>query len=377
MPIDNRTVAVCWNGSFRGEDVTELLVALLRRSDDGPLSSALEAAAGKSVLVAGCNLRSIKDALPKEGMFEALPIHSLLSSRSAVMTVDLADEMKLTLRIDANKEATAKRVLEVLKALHVLAGEMIPGFKKQFESREEAALMKTFFALFEPLFNSAEFDRNGNTVTATMKAKLELGAWTAMLLEGVENVRKAADKAKAQNNLKQIGLSVHNYMSAYNQFPFPGISAPKGQPLGGLPNPQPNLSWRVAILPFIEQQNLYNQFNMDEPWDSDHNKKLIPLMPKIYAPYGKSDAPKGHTHLRMFNSPGTFGLAKSFADITDGTSNSIMVVESSELVPWTKPDDFPLDPKKPKAKLGLHGGKMNVGARRWVGADHRPGEDQR
>jgi hypothetical protein len=361
VPIDNRTIAVCINGPFRGGlEVNELLVALLRRSDDGPLASALEAAAGKSVLVAGCNLRSIKEAFPKGGMIEILPIHSILASRSAVLTVDLADELKLSLRIDAEDEATAKRVLEVLKALHVLGGEMIPGMKKLAESQEEAALMKTFIALFEPIFNSAEFERNGNSVTATMKTKLEFAAWTAMLMEGVENVRKAAEKVKAQNNLKQVVLSVHNYESAYGRFPFPGVSAPQGQPQGAVASPQPNLSWRVGILPFIEQQNLYTQFHFDEPWDSDHNKKLIPLMPRIYAPYGKADAPKGHTHLRVFNSPGTFGLARSFADITDGTSNTIMVVESSELVPWTKPDDFPLDPKKPKAKLGLRNGIMNV-----------------
>ena len=71
---------------------------------------------------------------------------------------------------------------------------------------------------------------------------------------------------QAVNNLRQIGLGMHNYHATYNRFPGPAITNDKGDRL---------LSWRVAILPFIEQQALYEQFHLDEPWDSDHNIKLL------------------------------------------------------------------------------------------------------
>ncbi len=76
------------------------------------------------------------------------------------------------------------------------------------------------------------------------------------------------------NNLKYIGLAMHNYLDANSHFP-PAASVDKaGKPL---------LSWRVMILPYIDQDQLYKQFHLDEPWDSEHNKKLIDKMPQIYA----------------------------------------------------------------------------------------------
>ena len=92
-----------------------------------------------------------------------------------------------------------------------------------------------------------------------------------LLLPAVQKVREAAARMKCQNNLKQIGLALHNFHDANQKFP-------QGQRTGiGSAN------WRVLIFPYLEQDNLYRQFKLDEPWDSEHNKKLIPLMPKVYA----------------------------------------------------------------------------------------------
>ncbi len=73
--------------------------------------------------------------------------------------------------------------------------------------------------------------------------------------------------------MKQFGLALHNYYDTNHCLPPAPLVDAKGKPL---------LSWRVAILPFLEQDNLYRQFKLDEPWDSEHNKKLISKMPKIY-----------------------------------------------------------------------------------------------
>ena len=165
----------------------------------------------------------------------------------------------------------------------------------------------------------------------------------ALLLPAVQAAREAARRTQSTNNLKQIALAMHNYHDTFKGFP-PIYSVDKdGKPL---------LSWRVHILPFIEQQPLYQAFHLDEPWDSAHNKTLIARMPQVYRSPNSVAEPGKTVYLGNAGKDGVFvpptegppqpprGL--SFAKITDGTSNTIMAVEANDAaaVIWTKPDDF-------------------------------------
>ena len=94
------------------------------------------------------------------------------------------------------------------------------------------------------------------------------------------------------NNLKQIGLAFHNYHCANNAFPRAAITDKRGKPL---------LSWRVAILPYIGQQALYNKFNLDEPWDSPHNRELLKEMPSTYVCPSRSNAEPFITTYQVFS----------------------------------------------------------------------------
>jgi hypothetical protein len=146
------------------------------------------------------------------------------------------------------------------------------------------------------------------------------------------------------NNLKQLGLAMHNYESAYGFMPR-DIRDKDGKAL---------LSWRLAILPFIEQDDLYKQFKFDEPWDSETNKKLIEKMPQIYAPI-RGKAEKYHTFYQSFSGEGAFIDPKNrvkITSITDGTSNTLMIAEAGQGVLWSKPEDIPFDEKKELPKLG-------------------------
>jgi len=153
---------------------------------------------------------------------------------------------------------------------------------------------------------------------------------------------------------------MHNYHDTHHRFPPAAVCGPDGKPL---------LSWRVLILPFIEQEALYKQFHLDEPWDSPHNIELLPKMPTIYGPYRTKQTYDGLTYFRAIVGPGatfegTTGL--KFADFTDGTSNTILIAEAWDPVPWTKPDELVYDPDGPLPRFG---GIMKDGRFRALFAD--------
>ena len=95
-------------------------------------------------------------------------------------------------------------------------------------------------------------------------------------------VEDARSRAISTNNLKQIGIGLHAYHGDHNAFPPPDWVPQPERGLATKP-PRPTLSWRVAILPYVEQMALYNQFHLDEPWDSPHNMQFVRRMPKTYA----------------------------------------------------------------------------------------------
>lgn len=166
-------------------------------------------------------------------------------------------------------------------------------------------------------------------------------------------------RTQMTNQFKQIGLAMHNYDATFKGMPAHAIYSKDGK--------TPLLSWRVAILPFVEQNALYQQFKLDEPWDSPHNKKLIPMMPKLYAPTVEvKGLQEGMTFYQVvtgwntaFNGPKGIG----FQQITDGTSNTIMIVEASDPVIWTKPADvvMPRNSRMAPKLGGLLGDIMVVG----------------
>jgi RNA polymerase sigma factor (sigma-70 family) len=156
-------------------------------------------------------------------------------------------------------------------------------------------------------------------------------------------VADARQRVHSQNNLKQIMLAFHNYHDVFGHFPQ-DITDKDGKPL---------LSWRVAILPFIEQDNLYKQLKLDEPWDSEHNKKLLAKMPPTYrVGFEPKDSTK--TYYQVFAGEGTAfepGKKLKLTDVFDGTSNTIGVVEAGPPVEWAKPADIVYAPKKPFPKI--------------------------
>jgi len=189
--------------------------------------------------------------------------------------------------------------------------------------------------LAEPVnvfFESVKVVANGDQVQGTISTPSDFAAWPGKYIPVVTAARKKIDR---RNNLKQIGLALHNYYDVHQSLPPAVFRDEQGKAL---------YSWRVAILPFLEQSALYDQFHLDEPWDSAHNK---PLSDTVLEVYGADNT----TRLLAFVGPGTVfeqhraktGLGLS--SVTDGTSNTVMFVQAGpdKAVPWAKPVDIAYD----------------------------------
>ena len=179
----------------------------------------------------------------------------------------------------------------------------------------------------------------GDRIRVTADADVAMGLASSI----VEPVQESAIRSVCINNEKQIALAIHNYNASHkNLFPPAYSTGPDGKPL---------LSWRVLILPYLEQGSLYKEFHLDEPWDSPHNRALIARMPEVYrCPMESADAAReGKTRYVAPRGPNTFlrgAQGISIKEITDGTSNTIAFIDGGDdrAVPWTKPDDWDVSP---------------------------------
>ncbi len=162
------------------------------------------------------------------------------------------------------------------------------------------------------------------------------GILTALLLPAVQAAREAARSIACTNNMKQIGLAIHNYAQANRCLPPAYVADKKGKPL---------YSWRVLILPYLKGDSLYQQFRLDEPWDSPHNLPLASVLPMCFiCPTAMGASGGSTTCYAMIVGPHAIGNGakpRHFSDIKDGSANTIMVVEAvGAHLPWSAPRDI-------------------------------------
>ena len=228
-------------------------------------------------------------------------------------TEETAQALRQAIALTLREISDDERLLEVLPTAPTLVDSLIPERRgDQLVIRPEQAV-KVVSQVFASLVKAATHD---------------------------------ARRRETKNRMKQFGLAMHNFHGDYGGFPPSASYSADGKPL---------LSWRVFLLPYLEESDLYEQFHLDEPWDSEHNKALIEKMPEVL----KSPLTPTEPGMTVFQVATGEGLVfdgetgKGISDITDGTSNTILVVETTAeaAVPWTKPDDLEVDPKNPKAGL--------------------------
>jgi prepilin-type processing-associated H-X9-DG protein len=157
----------------------------------------------------------------------------------------------------------------------------------------------------------------------------------ALLLSAAGAAREAVRQEQCAGNLKQIALAMQRYHERYGCFPPAYLTNEDGEPAH---------SWRVLILPFLEQGSVYNQYSFDDRWDSVTNRIVFDVQMPVYGCPGDDRGSLYDTSYMMVVGPGMLSDGSGWTtmrDISDGTSNTIMIVEVARSgTHWAKPGDL-------------------------------------
>ena len=271
-------------------------------------------------------------------------------ARSYAISLDASDrKTTLDLVAAAGSPENARPVAETLQAVLTLGKNAAGGLRRDPPASagngNEAA--EWLLGAADSVLEKARIETSGGFVRLHAESAVDLAEGIRRLTPTLANAQAASRRAKSVNNLKQIALAFHNFESVNNRFPA-AVNKDKG------PFPY---SWRVAILPYIEQQELYNQYRFDEPWDGPNNRKLIDRMPATFAypAFDGTPSSRSSPSYFVFTGVSTIGGAEGgsqIQQITDGTSNTILAVEARRDIPWTRPEDLSIDPKAPLPEFG-------------------------
>jgi hypothetical protein len=255
--------------------------------------------------------------------------------RWAALGAQPSPKLSVSLFIQSKDAHSATQLEQLFVAAARLANQRIPEKNKP--------------AKFTELLKLLTPKAQGNRLALVLDEQNQgVSRLKSLLATVIGEAARPALRTRCTNNLKNLGLAMHNFHDTYRSFPPSASYDSNGKRM---------LSWRVYVLPYLDQNGLYKQFRLNEPWDSEHNEKLISKMPDVYAcPTANLQAKGLTTYLAPLGEKTVFcGKAGvQMKDITDGTSNTIMLVEvdPDRAVIWTKPDDLEIDFDNPLDGLG-------------------------
>jgi hypothetical protein len=354
--IDDRTILIGVEPMIRKmlqEDTTA-----------GPLRSIVANDAGSHLACVYLTLEPVRE-LVNFAMAQTPPLPPPLEPLKRVpalvehaeLHIDQGERARYELSLYTKSEEDAQQLLTIVQQGMMVGQQMVlQNIRQEMGAQNdpvEQASVKYVERIVGYVFGQVQPQRDDKRVFVELDLETNtatVGVAVALLLPAVQAAREAARRLQSSNHLKQIGLAAFNYHDAYGRLPT-NIEK-DGKPL---------LSWRVQILPYIEQQQLYEQFKLDEPWDSPHNIALLDKMPEVYQnPNLPRSTKTNYLGIVYPNSLLENAKPKSFASVKDGMSNTILVVEAAgdKAVPWTKPQDLVIDKTNPLD--GLRGTRPGI-----------------
>ena len=148
--------------------------------------------------------------------------------------------------------------------------------------------------------------------------------------------REVGRRWQCSNNLKQITIALHNYHDVHGSLPPAYIADQNGKPMH---------SWRVLILPYLDQQALYDAYDFNEPWNGVNNRKLHNAMVSTY----RCPSSSGHTHSNYYAVLGDdtcwpHDQGRRWSEISDGLANTVLVCEArGHGSNWMEPADISIE----------------------------------
>lgn len=232
---------------------------------------------------------------------------------------------------------------ESAERLEKLAGAFLSFMRTAYAGEREQILQrasteelgKLTVDVFDKVLKNVELRREGRQLTAQLNTPGGMVSAGELMIEIFADEERRSERYRRASQLSLISQALKQYMTKHKGFPPAASYSDDGKPL---------LSWRVHILPHLPNgEALYKQFKLDQPWDSEHNKKLLAKMPPAFA----YDRKEGGTHTRCLAVLGekTVLRAKGSiqeSDVKDSERDTALIAEVAEqhAVPWTKPADF-------------------------------------
>ncbi|MCA9194200.1 MAG: DUF1559 domain-containing protein [Planctomycetales bacterium] len=337
--LDSKTLAVC--------DDAKILELLGLGNGDAQWEALLDKNAQDSIRIA-TNTTWLQTLVAKDSGGPMIALTPLWKNvRTITAGIALGNDVELTAQLDTSDP---KKVSETLTALKWLARnyvESLPSiFREQGQnSPTEMVIASTAATAGVQFLDSLVIKENAQQVDVAATLSDSVYPIIALALPAVSSARTAALRAQSMNNMKQLMLAIHNYHDVNKHLPPAIVMDPESGE---------KRSWRVELLPYLEEADLYAKYRKDEPWDSPANSQVLAQMPQVFAVAGTTGTQM--TPYQAVNCVGggltltKSGKAPAFKDFLDGTSNTVVIVETKLQVPWTQPVDLDADADTPKLR---------------------------
>ena len=263
-----------------------------------------------------------------------------------------ADGIKTNLTCNVKQGEAKTQQQQLAKAMErILLSQVEPEANLTLDQRSERASLSRVMMVYNYLLGDAKVTLLDDKIHFVATRPV-----TDEMLEGLVNQLSGnANHARSSENLKQLAMAMTVYENQYRY--FPGVA---------------NLardsdfehSWRIVLLPFLGEEELYERYRLEEAWDSPHNQKVTAEMPDIYrSPFQPADATTSGYYI--VNGKGTLfdGSSKGFKDVKDGISNTLLFVEAKRDTHWAKPEDIPFVKGDMKRRLTSFDGVSMIFAR--------------
>ncbi|MEX0718016.1 MAG: DUF1559 domain-containing protein [Planctomycetaceae bacterium] len=315
------------------------------------------------------DLQSLQRTILLAGPRETVPVLfapfllALDDVRSGTITASAAGRPRVEFTFVPHSDEGAENLQAATQLTRKAAALMFGSLRQELVGNRKVAAfiappdLRTLLDMGEKTLREAKVIRRENSIAIEFVAPADYEKFVvdrlAPMLGKIDEGRREQERV---NRLKEVGLAMHNHHATYGSLPQPVFRYQKEE--RGI------LSWRVAVLMFLEHPQMRDAFRRTEAWDSDHNKQFLARIPSTFR-NTDAKAEDGLTSIVLVTGPGTaFAIEKEgeagrvygpqFADIRDGTSNTLLAIElpADKSVPWTKPADFVLDSEKPLEGLG-------------------------